>query len=239
MTARSIQGLNYKIRTLPNIDNLDAVFFLWMVKGFFLFGHRNTNTVFYKKIAITCKLPDHMPALPRGPDFLHVGAAKGFLGNPLAGGGPEDVKVVKDLMAFFRHHSDTFAYDPPTERVSLQVPVSNVQAEAGLDQRPTGKLQDRPTQAIKIPKSNIPPIGENKVLFCSPIKTHQTDQNEFVFRLTQKKYQYSCVVLIPSFNQHACFLHLMPISGGLQSCWARRTHGGICVAPVACNRYHI
>lgn len=36
--------------------------------------------------------------LAERPDFLHVGAAKGFLGNPLEGGGPEDVRLVNRLL---------------------------------------------------------------------------------------------------------------------------------------------
>jgi len=72
--------------------------------------------------------------LRSGP--LHVGAAKGFLGNPLEGGGPEDVRIVKDWEAFVERHLGTFQYDPPAKRISLLAPVGKPSSEVRVVQRP-------------------------------------------------------------------------------------------------------
>jgi hypothetical protein len=66
---------------------------------------------------------------------IHVSALRSFLGNPLSGGGPEDLRVVADIKAFVGRHVDKFVFDTTTKRVSLCIPSdgdrqSNPQADA-------------------------------------------------------------------------------------------------------------
>jgi len=83
---------------------------------------------------------------------------KAFLGNPVSGGGPEDLRVVKDWEAFVGRHTDTFLYDAATRMLGLHArsddrspihsgnEVIDEAAEARVVQRLKAKLQAGPAQ---------------------------------------------------------------------------------------------
>jgi len=58
--------------------------------------------------------------LQDGPGLIQFRNLLSNLGDPLRGGGPEDLRVVEDIQAFIRRHADTFCYDESTEGVSLR-----------------------------------------------------------------------------------------------------------------------
>jgi len=96
---------------------------------------------------LTAKLQD-------GPVIVPV--LKAFLGNPVSGGGPEDLRVVKDWEAFVGRHTDTFLYDAATRMLGLHArsddrspihsgnEVIDEAAEARVVQRLKAKLQAGP-----------------------------------------------------------------------------------------------
>lgn len=61
----------------------------------------------------------------RWPGCIHVSALRSFLGNPLSGGGPEDLRVVADIKAFVGRHVDKFVFDTTTKRVSSRLFLIN------------------------------------------------------------------------------------------------------------------
>jgi len=61
--------------------------------------------------------------LRNGP--ANSGVLKDLLGDPLRGGGSEDLLVVADFETFISRHPDIFSYYAPTKRVSLWAPADH------------------------------------------------------------------------------------------------------------------
>lgn len=88
------------------------------------------------------------------PDILwwsvrvKVNDLKSLLGDSSSGGGPEDLRVIANIKAFVSRHTDTFAYDAVTKRLSLSGDKGiDPAAEARVVHRLKAKLSSAPHQA--------------------------------------------------------------------------------------------
>lgn len=80
---------------------------------------------------------------------MYLYTLRNFLQDPRKGGGPADLRVVKNWKEFVRRHTETFIYDAPSKMLRLRDLSVKIDphVEARVVERLMPKLQSGPFQA--------------------------------------------------------------------------------------------